>query len=141
VNTWKVILATMVIFAAGVVTGGLLVRHVDDQYLARRRPSQNPRGNQAFSPVGMRVEFLRRAQRDLNLSAEQRERVDKIIKESQERTRSQVRDELQRTRTEFREVLTAEQQARFDELVKRQQQHPREQRRPTSAAPSGSPPD
>src|ERR1035437_5616366 len=27
VNSWKVILATMVIFGTGVVTGGLLVRH------------------------------------------------------------------------------------------------------------------
>jgi len=28
VNNWKVILATIVIFGAGVVTGGLLVSHV-----------------------------------------------------------------------------------------------------------------
>ena len=72
----------------------------------------------------------------LDLTPEQRERIDLILKESQERTRKimepvspQIRDELQRVRAEFRAVLTPEQQVRFDELA-RQQQRPREPRRP-----------
>ncbi len=122
----------MVIFGAGVVTGGLLVRHLDLGALAQ---SQRPaRPNLPVSAGGIRLEFLRRMQRELGLTAEQRERVDKILKESQERTREimepvapDVRAEMQRTRDKFREVLTLEQRARFDELLKRQQ-HP--QKRP-----------
>ena len=134
-NTWKVILATMVIFAAGVVTGGLLVRHVESRYFVHRRPAAVPRGPQASSPGGMRLEFLRRAQRELGLSSAQQERIDKILKESQDRTRNKIREELQRTRNEFREVLTPEQQLRFEELTKRQQ-HQRDQRRPIPAPPA-----
>lgn len=125
----------MVIFGAGVVTGGLLVLHSD-----RGRDSQPPRPAQRVAgPVAagvMRLEFLRRAQRELNLSPEQRQRVDAIIKESQERSRAilepvepQLHEELRRTREEFRSVLTPEQGARFDELIKRSQR-PREQRPP-----------
>lgn len=127
----------MVIFGAGVVTGGLLVRHSD-----RDRDSRSPRSAQrTLGPVSagvMRLEFLRRAQRELNLSPVQRQRVDAILKESQERSRAilqplepQLHEELRRTREEFRSVLTPEQSARFDELIKRTQR-PREQRPPAA---------
>lgn len=112
-NTWKVILATMVIFAAGAFTGALLVRH---SVHARQGPG------------GIRLEFLRRMERDLDLTAQQRERIDKILKESQEQTRRimepvspALHAELQRTKDEFRQVLTPEQQARFDQLLKHPQ--------------------
>ena len=131
----------MVIFAAGVVTGGMLTWRLQQANLARRahRPAQ------PASPGGWRFEFLRRAQRELDLTPEQRERVDKILKESQERTRvimepvsPQIRAEMQRTKEEFQSVLTPEQKKRFDELVKKPQ-HPRDQRRPQNAAPQRLP--
>jgi hypothetical protein len=86
----------------------------------------------------MRLEFLRRMQRELELTAGQREQMDRILKQSQERTRKlmepvapQLHQELQRAKAEFREALTSAQQARFDELVKQQQrfndQHRRDQ--------------
>ncbi len=137
-NNWKVILATMVIFGAGVVTGGLLVRRTDAILTPRVQPGPGwSRTNQPLLTAGgVRLDFLRRAQRELDLTPEQRERIDLILKESQERTRKimepvspQIRDELQRVRAEFRAVLTPEQQVRFDELA-RQQQRPREPRRP-----------
>jgi len=133
VNTWKVILATMVIFAAGVVTGGLLVRNVESHYSVHRRPGA-VRATQPSSPGGMRLEFLRRAQRELGLTSEQKQRIDAILKESQDRTRNKIREELQRTRTEFREVLTPEQRVQFEELIKRPPRS-REQRR-TAPPPS-----
>ena len=147
-NTWKVILATMVIFATGVVTGGLLVRHSESM-----RAPRVPHGPAVSHPAqlpnaGMvRLDFLRRAGRELELTKEQHERVDKVIKESQERTRKvmspYLREELQRTKAEFREALTPEQQKRFDELWKQQQQQQqqraREQRRPP--APGEHPAD
>jgi Spy/CpxP family protein refolding chaperone len=93
----------------------------------------------------MRIDLLRRMERELDLTTEQRERVDRIIKESQERTRHimepvapQMRDELQRTRERFRAVLTPQQQARFDELSK-QPPRPRDQRRPGGRPPEGGP--
>ncbi len=129
-NTWKIILATMVIFGTGVVTGGLLVHREHVRLPARPRPAPVPRPvvTPPSTPGVMRLEFLRRAQRELDLSPEQRERIDKLIKESQERTRRlmepvmpDLQAELQRTRKEFLRELTPDQRKRFDELVKAQQ--------------------
>jgi len=137
VNSWKVILATMVIFGTGVVTGGLLVRNSQRaQFQPPQRTNNPPRQFQPNYAGGVRVEFLRRAERELDLTLDQRERIDKIIAASQERTKKimepvspLMREEIKRTKDEFREALTPEQRRRFDELLK-QQQRPREQRRP-----------
>ncbi len=134
---WKVILATVVIFGAGVFTGALVVRYPAGFYGARhQRGALGARSVESGSPGGMRLEFLRRMQRDLDLTAEQRERIDKLLKQSQERTRKimepvtpDLHRELQRAKAEFREALAPEQQVRFDELLK-QQQRLREQHRP-----------
>jgi len=129
----------MVIFGTGVMTGGLLVR-----YSEPNRPSPGPRaGGQSRlpappSPGGMRVEFLRRAERELDLKPEQREKIDKLLKESQERTRKimepvadDLREEIQATKEEFHALLTPPQQVRFDEMIK-QQQRPKEKVKPSS---------
>jgi Spy/CpxP family protein refolding chaperone len=134
VNTWKVILATIVIFGAGVVTGGLLVHHEVMRLPPPRNPHPQPRPV-GQAPLGaMRLEFLRRAQRELDLTPEQRERVDKIIKDSQERTHKLVepimRDQIQRARQEFLDVLTPEQRGRFDEFIKEQQRQREQHRQP-----------
>ena len=136
-NTWRVILATMVIFGAGVLTGGLLVRHSEHIKLPRSSrvsAASRPTQVQPISAGGLRLDFLRRAGRELGLTPEQKESVDKIIKESQDRTRKvmspYLREEIQRAKDEFREVLTPEQRARFDEVLKQQQQRAREQHRP-----------
>jgi Spy/CpxP family protein refolding chaperone len=127
VNTWKVIFATLVIFGAGVITGGLLVAH--SEHLRPRRPQHSATPGRATQPSlagGMKFEFLRRVEHDLNLTAEQRARVDQILSQSQERTRGLMREEVQKTKDQFREVLTPEQRTRFDELLK--QQRARDQR-------------
>ena len=136
VNYWKVILATMVIFGAGVVTGGLLVRQT--QRTRAYYPGLNPAINRPATTVtagGLRLDFLRRMERELNLSAEQRERVDLILRESQERTRNlmepvqpRIRAEIQRTKEEFRAALRPDQRARFEELLRLQQQQPQRPR-------------
>jgi Spy/CpxP family protein refolding chaperone len=145
VNSWKVILATMVIFGTGVVTGGLLVAHA--QHGRDRRPQRSANASRAAqppSPGGTRLEFLRRMQRDLDLTPEQRDPIDKILKEGQERMKKLMetveprrREELRRTIDAFRAVLTPEQQKRFDDLLKQQQQRGREQRK--AASPRGRP--
>ena len=150
-NTWKVILATMLIFGAGVVTGGLLVRNSERMHSHQPKNatvSHPPPLVPSISANGVRIEFLRRMEKDLNLSAEQRERIDGILRESQERTRKimepvspEVRDELQKAKESFRAVLNPSQQERFDTMLK-QQQRPREQRHPGGRlpeAPSGEP--
>jgi len=129
VNSWKVILATMVIFGTGVVTGGLLVHHAEggrDRHPQRFGGSVRPA--QALSPGVMRIEFLRRVERDLNLAPAQREPIDKILKDGQERMKKLMdtveprrREEYKRTLEEFRAALTPEQRQRFDTLLKQQQ--------------------
>ena len=154
-NTWKVILATMVIFGTGVVTGGLLVRHAAPPWVRRpQRVNDAARPAQA-TPAGiMRIEFLRRMERELDLTAEQREPIDKVLKEGQERTKKLMetveprrREEFKKTMEDFRAVLTPEQRSRFDELVKQQQQRAREQRKAAppkehlpQSTPAGNPP-
>lgn len=127
-NTWKVILATLVLFGAGVITGGLLVQHTLQP--GSLRPAR-PAGVSRQSAPGMRYEFLRRMGRDLELTMEQQEKIDAILKESQEKTRKALHEQFQETKAAFREVLTPEQRERFDELIKRPQ-HGHEQRRSTS---------
>jgi len=146
VNTWRVILATMVIFGTGVVTGGLMVRHVD--HGRDRRPQHSTGAARSGQPTAagvMRIEFLRRMERDLDLTPEQRAPIDKVLQEGQERMKKLMdtveprrREEFKKTMEEFRAVLTPEQQRRFDELVKQQQQRTREQRK--AAPPRERPP-
>jgi Spy/CpxP family protein refolding chaperone len=147
VNTWKVILATIVIFSTGVLTGGLLVRHTEK--LQAPPPRQDPphtRPAMAVSAGSLRLEFLRRAQRELDLTAEQRERIDKILKDSQERTHQimqpvapELHAELDRTKEQFLGVLTPAQRIRFEQLVKRQQR-PRDSRHTRPQHETSSPP-
>jgi hypothetical protein len=131
VNSWKVILATMVIFGAGVVTGGLLVHNTGSPAKPRvQRPG--PAASNAPLPTVtpaqiQRMEFLVRATRELELTAEQRDRVERIIREGQERSRQiwesvapDMRKELQLVRERIRVELTPDQRRRFEELMKRQ---------------------
>ena len=132
----------MVIFGTGVVTGGLLVGLRIEHAPAQTRPfgPNGPRGpQQQLSPAGMRVDIVRRVSKDLDLTPEQHDKVDKILKDSQERTRKVMapflREELERTSAEVRSVLTTNQLARFDELLKQKQQQFRVQGRRTNGPP------
>jgi Spy/CpxP family protein refolding chaperone len=91
----------------------------------------------AANAGGFRLEFLKRAEKDLDLSPEQKDQIDKILSASQERTRKIMQPEFQRTREEFKTVLTPEQRNRFEQLLK--QQRNREPKRPARLleSPSG----
>ena len=63
--------------------------------------------------------------KQLNLTDDQRERIDKIFKESQERTKPlwdkvapQFKEELRHVREQIRGELTPEQQKKFEEALK-----------------------
>lgn len=111
-STWKVILATLVIFIAGLFTGSALLRKF---------------GLGPFPPPGrppiegqMREEFVQRLARDLELTPAQTETISKIMAESQR----QVRDMFDKVHNEIRAVLTPDQQRLFDEMRKRRPDRP-----------------
>jgi uncharacterized membrane protein len=131
VNSWKVILATIVIYGAGILTGSLIVNHVDySPAKAAHRPdmpaasgNSNSRTNVPGQPVSrtarmpemLSKQFLQRLDADLHLAPEQREAIQKIITDSQNLMHKTMQD----ARLEIREQLTPEQRSQFDELVKR----------------------
>jgi len=135
VNNWKVIFATVVIFGAGVLTGGLLVNYVKHSNKSARDKSANTvsthlaatnqsvrpaEANKPRLPDTLNKQFLQKLDEVLVLEAAQRESIRKIISESQNR----IRKEMQDTHVQIREVLTSDQRLQFDELVKRQIRKP-----------------
>ena len=145
-NSWKIILATIVIFGAGVMTGGLLVGHVD----RANRFNHHPPGAEMWPPGfdrepgrGMGMEFPRPRQPDLlntnfvkrldeslKLTADQRSAMEKIIAQGQEQNHSiwtnnaeQMRRVMQDVRRHLHDALTPDQQKQFDTLLRRPLQH------------------
>ena len=135
-NNWKVIFATVVIFGAGVITGGLLanyVQHSTHPKSARKTAAipevhaaatNQPATNQVMRaaetpklrpPEILNKQFLLRLKDELHLTAEENDAIQKIIAEGQ----NQIRKVMQDSRLEIRDVLTPDQQKQFDDLVKR----------------------
>jgi len=145
VNAWKIILATLVIFAAGIITGASLVK-----FAQNHRGRMNPRpqteisqlsnpgrpgnpnhrnvpdfGNQlGQQPSLLNRQFVLGLDRQLNLTREQREKVEKIMLEGQDRIR-QIRSKIEpETRKEMLSVneqikthLTREQREQFERIM------------------------
>jgi hypothetical protein len=165
VNSWKIILATIVIFGAGVMTGGLLVSQVDRANRINRRPPGIPDirppgfehepGREPGRGMGMGMEFPRPRQPDLlntnfvrrlddalKLTPEERSVIGKIIAEGQEQNRliwtnnaEQMRKAMQDVHRRLRDTLTPDQQKQFDDLMRRP---PRRGPNP-AAAPTNAP--
>lgn len=135
-SPWKVILATVVIFAAGVITGGVLVNRVQrPERPGPLPPLVRPQQEMMPTPWFARREFLDRMDHELNLSREQYDRIAAIIQQSQERTRGimrrvgpEIQGELRQVRRDIRAELTPEQGKKFEEL----QQQLRGPRRPAN---------
>jgi len=144
VNFWKVILATVVIYGAGVITGGLLVNQIqhsrprnDNHEFANGgpHPPGEPHGPRPGNPGGfprprppeiLGDKFVQQLDEALKLTAEQRASIQKIIADGQDRNRSiwtnnstQMREVIQDVRHRVREQLTSEQQKQFEDLMKR----------------------
>ena len=81
-NTWKPILAALVIFAAGVVTGGLTVNLRKQP--AAKKPVAMPR-------EGQLRELSRRMQAELDLTPEQRKKFAEIMKQHDDRNKRDER--------------------------------------------------
>jgi Spy/CpxP family protein refolding chaperone len=155
---WKVILATLVIFGTGVVTGGLLV-HLTQRPPGRLPPpfgvAQPPMGQpgpfgQRPPPNEQRVEFLRHITRQLELTSEQRDAIERILRESQQRTKAlwepvaaKMTEELRKTDNRIRDVLTPEQRQKFDDMRSRMREARPDRmikRTPPGENPPGDPP-
>ena len=152
-NSWKVILATMVIFGAGVITGGLVVHHAVGPQRARQARVLGGGTNatpQTVTPAQMqRMEFLIRANLELDLTPDQRERIEKILREGQEKSRKiweavqpDMRKELQLVRERIKAELSPEQRRRFEELMKKSSRPIRPEEQPMRDRPRlQNPPD
>ncbi len=135
-NNWKlipsIVLATVLIFGAGVFTGGLLVNHVkpgtkkklavtiQPTNLISTNASMNFAAGSSFKfsnplPEMFTKPFLMKLDEQLHLSAEQHKAIEKIINEGQD----DIKKVMRNSRLEIREILTAEQVKQFDNLVKR----------------------
>lgn len=130
-SAWKVILATLLIFGSGFVTGALLVQRGNSARPLASSPvvsSEPP----APAPWPLRADFLRRIEKQLDLTPQQHARIQKIMRDSQERTKPlwedigpQLREELKQVREQIQAELSPEQQEKFQELFK-----PRPPRKP-----------
>jgi hypothetical protein len=155
VNFWKVILATVVIFGAGVFTGGLLVNSVQHPHSRNnRRPSANVETHEQQSRATNNLANMSRPQRTpdilgtnfvqqlddaLQLAPDQLASIQKIIADGQERNHAiwtnnsaQMREVIQDVRHRVRETLTADQQKQFEALMKRQPRRQNSTNAPTS---------
>jgi hypothetical protein len=131
VNTWKAILAALVIFGAGFVTGNVLNRMSKPPIAAiAPRPVARSSSQPPLSLEQLRkVELMGRVQKDLDLSPEQHARIEKIIGDSQERIRDlwdqvapDIHDEYDDVQKKVCQELSPEQKKLFDDLMKKQQQ-------------------
>lgn len=110
-NIWKVILATLVIFITGVVTGGLLVGFAERAARAPHANRQRGEGHTANNPTpgtspqrepgrgpnpanlpnrlraGINLEFLEKLDSEVHLTAGQRERIEEIVADGQLRNK------------------------------------------------------
>ena len=146
---WKVILATLVLFGTGVVTGGLLVHLTSVTSGKEKRVKQafapNPLPKELRGPVHeQRFEYIGRLTKQLELAPEQAGKIEKILQSSQARTKAvwdtiqpKLNEELRKTREQIHEVLTPEQRKKYDEITRQQR---RKEGRPDASSKSGKRP-
>ena len=131
-NFWKVILAAIVIYGAGLTTGALLIgrlnrapaqsaRHQDAPGAGSMVSQTNNAGSKpARLPDTLSKQFLQRLDAQLHLTPDQCVAIQKIISDGQNLVHKTVQD----ARLEIREQLTPEQRSEFDEMLKRPPHHP-----------------
>jgi len=155
-NSWKIILAAVVIFCAGVITGSLLIQQVPAKSTGNAdRPAVEPAArppadnrDASFKPEvpqprlveKLSKEFVRRLDRELHLTLIQSNHIAGIVAEGQERNRvlwtnvaPHMRRVMQDVHQQIRAELTPEQLKQFEVLMKQQP--------PRRPPPTNGPPD
>ena len=125
-KVWKIILATLVIFAAGAVTGALFTRNT------RPAPAVTDQRDPLLFPIHVQDRFLVRMDKELDLTPEQRARIEKIFSESRERMKimfdligPELKIELRVVHERVRTELNPEQREKFETLLKQRHRGPR----------------
>ncbi len=125
---WKVILATLVLFGTGVVTGGLLVHLTSGK--PQRVKALYPGNPPLFNPKNAahdlsRAQYIRNLTSQLELQPEQVAKIEGALQASQQRSKAlwetiqpKLNEEVRKSRDQIREVLTPEQRKKFDEMNK-----------------------
>ncbi len=118
-NPWKFILATVLIYGTGVVTGALVTTLVERPPKAAKPPQQL-----TINQI-QRGEFLGRLHKQLELTPEQHDRIGQILRESNQRTKpywdpvaARMKDEIRVVTEKIRAELKPEQLAKFDAEIK-----------------------
>ncbi len=119
---WKAILAALVIFVAGVASGvmGVVLYRTQTQPQPPRMPGGPP------SPwLSQRMDFMRRMGDRLELTEEQRKRIDEILRASQQRSRDlweplapKFKEEMEQTKKLIDAELTPEQRQKAEIIQK-----------------------
>lgn len=147
-NSWKVILATIVIFGTGVFTGGLLVNQVKQPFHPRAsfplKPEQSDVLPPQLRPEVLNKQFVEQLSAKVDLTLQQSNQIQKIIAQGQQNSRDlwkAVAPSFQgiwhETRQEIRDVLTPEQRKKFETLMR---QHPFKRQPSTNAPATNEPP-
>lgn len=130
VSAWKPILAALVIFAAGVVTGALCSqsRPWRGPFPANRAQRPDRVESRAWAPLaaeGQLRELSTRMGRVLDLTPAQRDRIQSILRETQDRMKAlaaevepRTREELRHMREQIRTELTTDQRRKFETLLR-----------------------
>jgi len=128
VNFLRVILATVVIFAAGACTGYFLGRQPANPTANAANRSDLSSTNAPSDWNKHRDEMRASLQREINATDAQMARVDEILAESRQRSREiwqtvkvPMEAEVMRVQEEIRGVLDPEQAAKYEEIMKRRE--------------------
>ena len=132
VERWRIILAAMVIFIAGAATGAMAVRVYAPKVVTKTLPPATQKGSQDYHH-----DYVSKLERELQLTPEQKQRIEAILVASQDRMKQFWRkEEFQRTREEISEVLTPEQREKKKQL--RRERERAGEKKAGSAAPQKS---
>ena len=134
---WKAIAAALALFVAGVLCGVMT-----EQLVAHHNNRRKPITPELVGPLGQRVAMMRRLENRLDLTPEQRTRIEVLIRESQQRLRDMWDPIAPRAEEELRHLhrgieleLTPPQRAQFKTLLSQPSRGPRT---PGSSRPPGS---
>lgn len=148
-NAWKIICATLVIFVAGIITGAALVKfaqgrggrmnhrpptEIAQQNNPRSAESPNRRNDPEFAnrsgeqpgqqPGLLNRQFVSGLDRQLKLTPEQRDKIEKLMFGGQERIRQlrsklepEMRKEMQSVNEQIKTILTPEQREQFERIM------------------------
>jgi Spy/CpxP family protein refolding chaperone len=145
VNSWKVILATLIIYSAGVLSGALALKALG----SRRQPAAPPPAPEVFQgPDFVQQRFLDRMKKELDLTTDQSNRLAVVFRDSRERMKvwwdiigPEMRAEMKDVREKIQTELNPTQREKFEKLLK-DRRHPPGQppgdRHPRGPRPPGS---